>query len=124
VIEAQAVGTPVVIARNTSPPDNLFNGEIAENFESKKYVFFNTSFWNLPDMHSCVACLERIYNRTPEESLRLREVGINAIRGGYNHEVLFDGWQNVLRTMFPGKKFDKVEVISTSMITDGKVVAL
>jgi glycosyltransferase involved in cell wall biosynthesis len=124
VIEAQAVGTPVVVSNNTAPPDNVYNGEIADNFDSKKMVYMNTSFWNLPDMQDVVECMDRIYHRTAEEKVEKRAIGIKAIREGYNSEVLFDGWQNVLRTMFPKRTFDKITVVPTSMITDGKVVRL
>lgn len=32
-LEGQSVGLPVVVADNTAPPDNVYNGEIVENYQ-------------------------------------------------------------------------------------------
>lgn len=43
IVESAAVGCPVIVANNTAPPDNVFNGEIVDNYQ-KKFVYMVSIF--------------------------------------------------------------------------------
>ena len=91
-IESQAIGTPVVVANSTAMPDNLYNGELCKIYQ-KKFCMQNTSYWFLPSIADCTACLERIYLRSPDERKRLSRHGMKCIRENYNLKTLFDAWK-------------------------------
>lgn len=92
------MGLPVVVADNTAPPDNVYNGEIVANYQPK-FVFLNTSYWWLPDVDKTVEALEKIYSRTPAEKKTKAEYGKKMIRENYNTQTLYDGWKVVMDYM-------------------------
>ena len=94
-VESQAVGTPVVVTNTTAMPDNLFNGELADTWDAK-FCYLNTSRWHLPDLHSVVDCLDKIYKRTPEESKRKGDYGMKMVRENYNLQTLYDGFKPLI----------------------------
>jgi glycosyltransferase involved in cell wall biosynthesis len=91
-LEAQAIGTPVVVADSTAMPDNLFNGELCKVFQ-KKFCLQNTSYWFIPDVEDAAWCIEKIYRRTPSEKKRLARHGMKIIRENYNLRTLYDAWE-------------------------------
>ena len=93
--EAVSVGTPVVATNTTAMPDNMFNGELASIYQ-QKFCIQNTSYWELPRVSSIVECLEKVYNRTPEETKRKARYGIRRIREECNFLTLFNGWRALL----------------------------
>ena len=92
------MGLPVVVANNTAPPDNAYNGEIVDNYQ-RKFVFLNTSYWYLPDVDKTVEGLEKIYSRTPDEKREKAAYGKKMIRENYNTQTLHDGWLEVMQYM-------------------------
>ncbi len=89
------VGTPVVATNTTAMPDNTYNGELASIYQ-QKFCIQNTSYWELPRVSSIVECLEKIYNRTPEETKRKARYGIRKIREECNFLTLLNGWRALL----------------------------
>ena len=94
VIEAQAVGTPVISTNTTAPPDNTYNGLLADVY-SYRFCYQNASYWATPDVKSIVKCLEKIYKRTPEETKNMSRYGMKMIRENYNQKTLYDGWKPI-----------------------------
>ena len=98
IIEAQAVGCPVVASNNTAPPDNVFNGELVDCYQ-KKFVLMNTSYWWLPDVDKTAAALDAVYRRTPAETAAKAAHGMRAVRATYTTRALADGWAGVMAHM-------------------------
>lgn len=59
----------------------------------------NTSYWWLPDVNKTAEALERVYNRSAEETKAKAEYGKKMVRSSYNLQVLFDGWKPVMEHM-------------------------
>lgn len=95
LVEANSVGCPVIASNNTACPDNVHNGELADN-AARKFVYQNTSYWHFPSIPSIVECLERVYNRTSEEKAAKAEHGIKMARTLYDTETVFEQWKRLL----------------------------
>lgn len=95
VVEAQALGIPVIGTDTTAFPDNVYNGELAKVYDYR-FCYQNTSYWATPDVQSIVECLEKIHDRTPEESKRLSRLGMAKTRENYNLKTLYDNWSKIL----------------------------
>ena len=94
--EIQALGGPVIVSDTTAMPDNLYNGEKAKTYQ-RKFVFQNVSYWYVPDMLSILECLNKIYNRSPQEKRDKSRYGVKMIRENYTMRTLYDGMETYIR---------------------------
>lgn len=94
LIEANAIGTPVVATNTTAMPDNVHFGELADVYQFH-FCYQNASYWALPDVKSIFRCLEKIHNLSPKEWKQKSRYGMKMVRENYNLLTLYNGWKDV-----------------------------
>jgi glycosyltransferase involved in cell wall biosynthesis len=102
ILEAQLFGCPVVTTKCTAMLEYLYNGEYI-NVMDEKFVYANTSFWYLPDVFDIPEKIMKIVNRTPEESQKMKEYGIEQIKNNFSIKTVGNAWLDEINKLVKSK---------------------
>ena len=69
----------------------------------EKFVYANTSFWYLPDVFDIPEKIMKIVNRTPEESQKMKEYGIEQIKNNFSIKTVGNAWLNEINKLVKSK---------------------
>lgn len=101
-IEAQACGVPIITTRFSAMTELCFNGELVEPLQMSWDL--RGSWMAVPSVAGITQALEKIYARTPEDSLIEAKHGRAAIMADYSIPVVMHHWRTFLEHVESGDK--------------------
>jgi glycosyltransferase involved in cell wall biosynthesis len=95
IVEAQAVGCPVITTQFSSMPELTFNG-ICTDYREKEYRDDCDSYWVRPSVENVTAALLEIHGWSEAQGARMRQAGIEGVRA-YTTDTVKSIWQELFQ---------------------------